>query len=109
MKTRLFLTRFLIVAFILLASMPRQWYERMRTIETYQEDESAMTRIRTWGFAYNVALHNPILGAGFTAFTKPVFRQYSDEPSRLKASHSIYFGVLAQHGFVIAIAAGQLG
>jgi putative inorganic carbon (hco3(-)) transporter len=91
---------FLVIASVLLVAMPRQWYSRMETIETYQEDPSAMNRIRTWTFAVNLALDNPLTGGGFRAFSRQLFYKYSDEPTKLKDSHSIYFGVLAELGFV---------
>jgi len=35
--------------------MPQEWYDRMYTIKTYQEDASALGRINAWHTAFNVA------------------------------------------------------
>ncbi|MDX1251040.1 MAG: putative O-glycosylation ligase, exosortase A system-associated [Gammaproteobacteria bacterium] len=71
-----------------LSFMPQSWYDRMGTIKTYDEDESAQGRFRAWGFAFNTALQNPVTGGGFE-----VFAGQTD-------AHSIYFEILGEHGFV---------
>lgn len=35
--------------------MPEEWYQRMNTIETYDEDASALGRINMWWMAWNLA------------------------------------------------------
>jgi probable O-glycosylation ligase (exosortase A-associated) len=74
--------------------MPDAWSERMETIQTYQQDASAMGRINAWRFAFNLALDRPIVGGGFRTFTSDLFRIYFHD------AHSIYFEVLAEQGFV---------
>lgn len=74
-----------------LTLLPSAWYERMDTIKTYQEDRSAMSRIETWQFAWDLGLHRPLTGGGFQAFRL--------NPSNFDA-HSVYFGLLAEQGFV---------
>jgi probable O-glycosylation ligase (exosortase A-associated) len=81
------------------AIMPPEWYARMETIKTYQQDASALGRINAWWTAFNVA-QDRITGGGFEMFQWPVFRQYAPEPSRVHDSHSIYFEMLGEHGFV---------
>jgi len=49
--------------------MPQKWHDRMGTIQTYEQDASAMGRINAWWMAWNLALDNPVLGAGARAFT----------------------------------------
>jgi O-antigen ligase len=44
--------------------MPQQWYDRMSTIQTYDQDQSAIGRINAWHMAYNMAKDRP-LGGGF--------------------------------------------
>lgn len=66
--------------------MPQEWFDRMATIKTYQEDASAQGRIRAWTFALGVA-SNDFFGGGFETF-----RGGTD-------AHSIYFEVLGEHGF----------
>jgi probable O-glycosylation ligase (exosortase A-associated) len=49
--------------------------------------------------AWNLALHRP-LGGGFEAFEPGMFAAYAPEPGRIHDSHSIYFEVLGEHGFI---------
>ncbi len=84
---------------IALAFMPEQWFERMGTIDNYNEDASAMGRINAWHFAFNLAKDN-FLGGGFKVFTPKMFLIYAPEPLDFHVAHSIYFQVLGDHGFV---------
>lgn len=67
--------------------MPEHWFERMHTIETYEEDNSAMERLRAWRNATNLASER-FLGGGYDAL---IFWGGRD-------AHSIYFEVLGEHG-----------
>lgn len=84
---------------MLLAFMPEQWHERMSTINTYQQDSSAMGRINAWQMAWNLASHN-IFGGGFDIYNRSTFMLYAPVPEDILAAHSIYFQVLGEHGFV---------
>jgi probable O-glycosylation ligase (exosortase A-associated) len=84
----------------LLAFMPASWHDRMGTITNYEEDGSAMGRINAWGFAFNLALDRPLTGGGFDTFTQPLFFKYAPDPTDFHDSHSIYFEMLGEHGFV---------
>jgi len=91
MKSRkkfLFLIMIAVAAPIAFNFMPQSWHDRMGSIQTYEEDQSAMGRLDAWQFAFNRALERPLTGGGFEAF-----RGYTD-------AHSIYFEVLGEHGFV---------
>ena len=79
--------------------MPQSWYDRMYTIQTYQEDPSALGRINAWHTAFNVA-KDRVTGGGFELFRAPTFRQYAPEPFRVHDVHSIYFEVMGEHGFI---------
>jgi probable O-glycosylation ligase (exosortase A-associated) len=79
--------------------MPEQWLGRMESIEDYKEDASALGRINSWHFAYNIAADN-IMGGGFLTFTGKMFALYAPDPLRVHAPHSIYFQVLGEHGFI---------
>jgi len=81
------------------AVMPQEWYDRMYTIKTYQQDESALGRINAWHTAFNVA-KDRVTGGGFEMFQPPTFRQYAPEPFRVHDVHSIYFEVMGEHGFI---------
>ena len=79
--------------------MPEEWYARMNTIETYEEDASALGRINAWWTAWNVA-NDRITGGGFWMFQRSVFEIYAPEPGRVHDAHSIYFQILGHHGFI---------
>jgi len=83
----------------LLAFMPEQWHDRMRSIETYEADTSAMSRIYTWRMAIRVADDNP-MGGGFGVWTQESFNRYSPEYRIPHDAHSVYFKVLGEHGWV---------
>lgn len=89
----------LLTTLILIPFMPAQWDSRMRTIETYEQDGSAMGRINAWTTSWNIGTDR-ILGAGFEYPLNPdVITKYSPSGQRLVA-HSIYFQVLGEHGFI---------
>lgn len=84
---------------IILAFMPDTWHQRMNTINTYEQDASAMGRINSWHYAVNVA-NDRVLGAGFESWEPETFSQYAPVPEDVHAAHSIYFSVLADHGWI---------
>ena len=88
---------------VALVFMPHQWSDRMKTIETYEEDHSAMGRIKAWRFAFDMASQR-FLGGGFFSFTPDNYRRFSpgtvEEGERFQDAHSNYFQVLGHHGFV---------
>lgn len=94
-------TAFYILAAVVLvaAVMPQQYWDRMNTIKTYQQDPSAMGRINAWHTAFNLAMDRPT-GGGFLTFQAPTFRKYAPEPENVHDAHSIYFQVLGEHGFI---------
>ena len=97
------LAMFLIVLGLVVASstLPDKWFGRMETIESYQEDKSAVNRLRAWRVSYLVALDNPVLGLGFRPFSRDLYMKYDPEYGpRSGDAHSIFFQVLAEHGFV---------
>lgn len=83
----------------IMAVMPQQWFDRMQTIQSYEQDASALGRINAWKMAFNLAKDKP-LGGGFETFRPPTFAIYAPEPDRVHDAHSIYFEVLGEHGFV---------
>ncbi len=88
-----------VVAVALLSLMPSEWWDRMNTIKTYEQDDSAMGRINAWHMAWNLAKAN-FFGGGFMVSTANVFAMYAPNPVAVHAAHSIYFMVLGEHGFV---------
>ena len=89
----------LVAGFTLIPFMPDEWTQRMNTIGTYQNDESAMGRINAWWLAWNVATKN-FFGGGYWMWTGTVFAVYAPVPDDVHAAHSIYFQILGEHGFV---------
>ena len=83
-----------------IAFMPKQWTERMDTINTYQQDSSAMGRINAWHMTFNLAMDRPLVGGGFQIYEKSLFERYAPNPLDIHAAHSIYFQALGEHGFV---------
>lgn len=80
--------------------MPDAWHERMSTIKTYQQDESAMGRVNAWWMAFNLA-KDRLLGGGYDCFLNPrMFQLYAPIPWDVHDAHSIYFEVLGEHGFI---------
>ncbi len=84
---------------ILATVMPQQWYDRMGTIETYEQDQSAQGRINAWHTAFNLA-KDRVTGGGFELWRPPVFRQYAPDPFNVRDVHSIYFEIMGEHGFI---------
>ncbi len=96
------------VALVGVSLIPDKVFNRAETIGTYQQDNSAMTRIQAWSVAWNVALESPLLGGGFdyesypdpTRWLSHADRKYDDVDQTPRAAHSIYFQILGQHGFL---------
>ncbi|MCW8886634.1 MAG: putative O-glycosylation ligase, exosortase A system-associated [Motiliproteus sp.] len=79
--------------------IPSVWFDRMNTINTYEEDASALGRINAWYFAFNVAKDN-FTGGGYDIWDKKLFQIYAPDPSAVHEAHSIYFETMGEHGFV---------
>jgi putative inorganic carbon (hco3(-)) transporter len=102
---------------------PQQWFERMGTIETYQTDGSAESRLYLWRLAWAMALKHPVLGGGFhwsfdpAAVNREFFGSDLHWPAGIgaaseirsdnylpalvtpRALHSIWFETLSDQGF----------
>lgn len=99
-----------VVASVVLMSMPQTWWDRMGTIQTYQEDSSAQGRIDAWYTAVGVANHR-FFGAGFEGWSQENFDRFSRPGAPARDVHSIYFEVLGEHGWgalVLFLALGWL-
>jgi probable O-glycosylation ligase (exosortase A-associated) len=81
--------------------VPTQWSNRMGTIKTYEQDQSALGRLNAWATAWNLAVDRPFFGGGFQVFfVRDVFRKYAPDPSDVRDVHSSYFEMLGEQGFV---------
>lgn len=89
----------LVMGLISTAFMPDQWMDRMNTIQTYEEDASAMGRINAWTMAVNIANNRPT-GAGFVTDSPVIYQSYAPNPNFVIVAHSIYFQVLGEHGYI---------
>ncbi len=87
-----------IIALIGWFVMPQSWHDRMGSIQNYQEDSSAMSRINSWQYSINVA-NDRLTGGGFNSWTRETFAIYAPNPESVFVAHSIYFSVLGEHGW----------
>ncbi|MEO8367693.1 MAG: putative O-glycosylation ligase, exosortase A system-associated [Candidatus Solibacter sp.] len=101
-KQRLVLLPVVVMGLVLgLVFAPPAWKERMDfTRKGAALDNSAFSRLNSWQFARNLAWDYPIFGGGFDTFTKELFDRYAPNSNDVHGPHSIYFGVLAEHGYV---------
>jgi len=76
--------------YLALGQLPEEWFGRMKTMETYEEDSSAMGRIEAWRDGFKFAVDHPLLGAGFEGWRNVTRKDW----------HSSYIEILAEHGFV---------
>lgn len=72
--------------------LPAEWFDRMETIETYEEDASAMGRIDAWNYGFRRANRSPLTGGGFETY-----RIFGTD------AHSAYFEILGEHGYFALI------
>jgi probable O-glycosylation ligase (exosortase A-associated) len=80
---------------------PPAWQQRMNLTDPTAIDASARSRLNSWAFARALAADYPITGGGFATFTEELYEQYSPARSDIAfGPHSVYFQVLAEHGYV---------
>jgi probable O-glycosylation ligase (exosortase A-associated) len=80
---------------------PQQWFERMETIERYEEDRSARMRLESWYVFYRVGLDRPLLGAGFWGpAADEVFYSYLPDAIRAQNAHNSFLNVMGEHGLI---------
>jgi probable O-glycosylation ligase (exosortase A-associated) len=89
----------LFMVLVFLPFMPEHWWDRMSTIQNYEEDGSAMGRINAWIVAWEVAKHN-LFGGGMSYQHPFYFSLYGVYETFVRAAHSIYFQILGNHGFI---------
>jgi probable O-glycosylation ligase (exosortase A-associated) len=95
-----------VLSFSVYAVAPEKWFNRMGTIETYQDDESAMSRLWLWQISLRIAELHPINGGGFKVTYSPNATNNMLRGTNLtrltkpRAAHSIYFDALSEHGWV---------
>ena len=84
------------------------WGERMSTINTYQSDSSAASRVKVWKWTVEYVAEHP-LGGGFNVYmlnhigavdSAGVIEYLPPNVFGGKAFHSIYFEILGEQGYV---------
>jgi putative inorganic carbon (hco3(-)) transporter len=93
--------------------LPQSYTERMNTIQGYQADESASTRLAVWAWTWNYVQDHPA-GGGFNAYLQNKLTINLSETSKAaggtettssvahdagRAFHSSYFEMLGEQGF----------
>jgi probable O-glycosylation ligase (exosortase A-associated) len=93
--------------------LPQSYAERMSTIQNYQADNSASTRIAVWKWTWDYAKAHP-LGGGFEAYRQNQLQVHTVDAKgagpvqevdwrvqadRARAYHSSYFEMLGEQGF----------
>ncbi|MEL7198026.1 MAG: putative O-glycosylation ligase, exosortase A system-associated [Pseudomonadota bacterium] len=105
-----------LMAFALIVSvpfLPASFTERMGTIQNYESDQSASSRLAVWEWTIGYAMDNP-LGGGFTAYRSnsievDIVREDRGASSsvvtektvidKARAYHSSYFEMLGEQGW----------
>ena len=104
-RQRVVIGIFMIAGIVLgLSVMPQRWWDRQASVQTYEEDGSALGRFEMWKLATKLAVDRPLTGGGFGVFDDfSLYAQYDVDPTYIKYArsvHSIFFEVLGEHGFV---------
>jgi putative inorganic carbon (hco3(-)) transporter len=94
--------------------LPQSYTERMNTIQGYQGDQSASTRLAVWAWTWGYAQEHP-LGGGFNAYLQNKLTIRLTDTSKAaggtattsevahdaaRAYHSSYFEMLGEQGYV---------
>lgn len=103
-KIALFVVMLVMIPFLYML-MPQSWHDRMSTIGTYSEDESANQRLMAWEFGYKMAVARPMVGGGFESDSVKNYERFApnqveDGSATYNDFHSIYIEILAEQGFV---------
>lgn len=78
---------------------PPAWKERMNPSQNL--DLSARSRLNAWAFSWNFVKDFPLTGGGFATFTPQLYDRYApDHTLEIVGPHSIYFELMAEHGFI---------
>lgn len=80
-----------------ITGLPAPMHSRDR-LGIWPTDTSAAGRINAWNYSINVA-NARVTGAGLESWSEVPFELYAPIPSDTHSAHSIYFSVLADHGW----------
>jgi probable O-glycosylation ligase (exosortase A-associated) len=84
-------------------AVPREYVERLETIGSYEQDASAMGRLRAWRVAGNMIEARPLTGVGFDKFQQNYpFYAFDEQGQQLgggiKVAHNSYLQIWAECG-----------
>jgi probable O-glycosylation ligase (exosortase A-associated) len=89
-----------ILGYFVMLYPPKEWFDRVQSINEYEQDRSSRMRLESWQVAWRLALDHPLTGVGFWAMDHDeVFSLYLNDYIRAQSAHSIWFQVMADHGF----------
>jgi putative inorganic carbon (hco3(-)) transporter len=87
------------IGYALLPYMPTWWTSRMQTIQTYETEISAASRLDVWQWTFEYVKTHP-LGGGFDVYRINGLNPSATGPPSGRAFHNIYFETLGEQGFV---------
>lgn len=92
----------LALSFAAYTAAPKEFFDRLDTLENIEEDGSAQSRLFFWRLSYLQALERPIFGVGLDNHTTYNEAFYATElgDKTNHVAHSVYFQLLAESGFV---------
>jgi O-antigen ligase len=93
-----------IVVLIVMITLPDNFWERMQTIQTYEEEEdsSALGRLHFWEVALAMAQAHPVFGIGYNAYNL-AYDNYDfshGQYGRGRSVHNAFLAVAAELGYV---------
>ena len=93
-----------LVIIVVLPTLPDAYWTRIRTIDTYEEedDKSALGRLHFWRVAHRMANENPLLGVGYNAYNLH-YDHYDFSGGAYGSQRSVHsspLGVLAELGYM---------
>jgi len=123
-RKMLYMAGIVVVTIAAIPLLPESFTGRMSTIKSYDEDNSASTRVAVWNWTLDFVKEHPF-GGGFYAYRlneiEVKVRERTGESGNLseatrtvqdkaRAFHSAYFEVLGEHGYPgLAIFLAMLG
>ena len=86
------------IAFILPILAGQEIRDRFFSVQQYQEDASAQSRLTSWSTAWKIAKDNPVTGVGLRNTEIVAIRRYGAQ--QYTAVHSQYLQIAADSGFL---------
>ena len=88
-----------VFAAVAIPIMPSSYWERIDSIDSYNEDASAQGRINSWITAYRIA-NVELTGGGFDYYGSWLYLEHAPNPLSVHSAHSVYFQALGEHGWI---------